>query len=268
VCALLLGSVGEAAAQAGPAPDASRDASARSLFEDGVAAAEHGDWAEAEDRFRRAFTLRESPVIAYNLASVLATRGKLVEASEMLRHVATDDKAGLELKQSARTLSGDLSARIARIQIEVQNKLPSDSVVLDGRPLLDAQLSVDIPIDPGSHQLQLRRAARVLDQRALEVPNAGAEQVTLLAPPFAPAPAEVAAESAQPAVADGLGPTQPEPAAHGHAPITSEWWFWTGAGAVVVAAVVFGLAASGGSKAEPAYRGDFTPGSLTVQVQR
>ena len=254
-----------AQAVAPSAPDASRDASARALFEEGVSWAEQSNWAEAEDRFRRAFTLRASPVIAYNLASVLATRGKLVEASEMLRYVATDDKAGLELKKSALTLSDNLADRIARIEIEVKYKAPGDSVLLDGHALYDAQLSVEIPIDPGSHQLQLQRGSRVLDQRALDVPDAGALHVILVASPFAPAPSEVAAHSVE-REDSGAAPLHDE-APRTSRPITSRWWFWTGVGVVVVAAVVIGVAAaSGGSKPESAYRGNFTPGSVTVQV--
>jgi hypothetical protein len=268
LCAVLSIPASHAAAQAvaPSAPDASRDASARALFAEGVSLAEKGDWAEAEDRFRRAFTLRASPVIAYNLASTLATRGKLIEASEMLRYVATDDKAGLDLKQSARSLSESLAKRIARVEIEVQNKAPGDSVLLDGHALYDAQLNVQIPIDPGSHQLRLQRGSRLLDQRELDVTDAGTQRVTLLAPPLAPAPAEVA-EHGVPLEDAGVAPARDR--APGTAPITSRWWFWTGAGAIVVAAVVIGVAAaSGGSKPEAAYHGDFTPGSLTVQVPR
>lgn len=267
LCAVLSIPASHAVAQAvaPSAPDASRDASARALFEEGVSWAEKSNWAEAEDRFRRAFTLRASPVIAYNLASVLASRGKLVEASEMLRYVATDDKAGLELKQSARTLGDNLADRIARIQIEVHNKAPGDSVLLDGHALYDAQLSVEIPIDPGSHQLQLQRGSRVLDQRSLDVPDAGAMHVVLVASPFAPTPSEVAAHGTE-FDDSGSAPLRDE-APRTSRPITSHWWFWTGVGMVVVAAVVFGVAAgSGGSKPEAAYHGNFTPGSVTVQV--
>ncbi|HMI90773.1 MAG TPA: hypothetical protein VK509_05385, partial [Polyangiales bacterium] len=61
--------------------DASRAASARALFEEGVTFADQGHWDEASDRFRRALALRDSAVIAYNLASALQETGHLVEAS-------------------------------------------------------------------------------------------------------------------------------------------------------------------------------------------
>ena len=79
-------------ATAEPGADPARDASARELFEQGVALAERGDWVAAEDRFRRALSLRNSSVIAYNLASALCEQGKLVEASELLHRVLADDK--------------------------------------------------------------------------------------------------------------------------------------------------------------------------------
>lgn len=252
----------------GLASDPTRDASARALFEEGVHWAEQRNWTEAEDRFRRALTLRASPVIAYNLASVLASRGKLVEATELLRHVETDDKADLDLKQSAHALKAELNARIARIAIELRGGQPGDEILLDGAALHDAQLDVEIPIDPGSHQLQVKRGGESLASRALQVRPGSVEHVTLVVPVRVPSPAAVASASASNDSAPlAAVPQRDEPRPSG--PISSRWWFWTGAGVVVVAAAVVSIAAASGGGTQPAqaYRGDFAPGSLAVQVK-
>ncbi|MET0385005.1 MAG: hypothetical protein ABW321_03550 [Polyangiales bacterium] len=243
--------------------DAARSATARAFFEEGVQFAESGHWAEAEDRFRRALALRASPVLAYNLASALATRGKLVEASELLRRVQSDDTAQPGLKQTASALFTDVMQQIARLEVAVAVRQPSDLVLLDERPLLEAQLDVEIPIDPGSHQLQLQRAGRVADQQTLQL-AVGERRKVLLKASLAPeAVAAVAPVVAAPVV---LEPASNDDEADGG--ILSRWWFWTGAAVLVVAGVTVGVAAaSGGTQPEPAFSGNLPPGSLRVEGQ-
>jgi hypothetical protein len=258
-----------AAQSAEAASDPSRDASARVLFQEGVSLAEKGEWQAAEDRFRRALTLRASSVIAYNLASTLVERGKLIEASEILRKVEHDDKTEAALQRSVQSLQADLSKRIGRIRVSVRGKQRNDRVTLDGNLLLDAQLDVEIPIDPGPHRLNWSRGVRPLDSRSLNLEPGASEQVTLQVP-LAPTAREVAAASqttdaasAQPTAAD----YQPEVDTEAK-PITGRWWFWSGIGAVAVAAVVVGVVVAGSHEPAPApaYQGTFTPASLRVPV--
>jgi tetratricopeptide (TPR) repeat protein len=263
-----LGFTARVAAQ--PSEDPTRDASARALFQEGLSLAERSDWQGAEDRFRRALTLRASPVIAYNLASVLMERGKLVEASELLRKVDHDDKVDAAMRQSIRTMQAELEGRIGRIAVIVRDKQPTDRVLLDGNELLEVQLGVDVPIDPGVHRLSLEREGRALDAQSLEVAPGGSEQVTLIAP-LAPTPRQVAS-----ALLPAPEPAAPSSRIDSHndrmdtaQPITGRWWFWTGVGVVTVGAIVLvALAASSGGadKRQPAFQGDFAPASLKVQV--
>jgi hypothetical protein len=270
LCACL--SVGSARAAAQRTdPDSSRDASARALFEEGVKLAETGAWLRAEDRFRRALSLRASAVIAYNLARALVEQGKLVEASENLRKLEQDDKIEASMMQSIQALQAELGPRIGRIAIIVRDPGPDDRVSLDGQELLPAQLGVEIPIDPGNHHLTLWRGDLQLADRRVEIP-AGTSVSLQLGAARAPRPREVAsASSAADPSANGLG----APAAVGgelrdSQPITGRWWFWTGLGVVVAGAAIAVAVAAGSSSAEAPrpYRGDFTPGSLDVQVAR
>ena len=253
-----------------PTDGATRDASARALFQEGVDLAERSDWLGAEDRFRRAYTLRSSPVIAYNLASALVERGKLVEASEYLRRVQQDDKADASIKQSARTLQQELAGRIARITIRARDKLADDHVLLDASPLHDAQLGVEIPIDPGHHTLHLMRGDQAVDTHTLQIAPGSNEQVMLVAP-SALSPSEVANASQRvPAPESNVtfAAADDRQRDRGSEPITSRWWFWSGVGFVAVGAIVLVavLATSGSEKSEPAVKGDIAPGSIKVQV--
>ena len=256
------------AANAQPSDDPTRDASARALFQEGVELAEASDWRGAEDRFRRAYTLRASPVIAYNLASALAERGKFVEASEFVRKVTQDDKADAGLKQSARALQAQLAERIGRVTISVREKLASDRVLLDANPLLDAQLGVEIPIDPGTHSVSLQRGDEEVDVQTVRVTPGGVDRVTLIAPPVpSPEQVAVAAEVPGPARKPGFVAAS-ERADVSTTPVTARWWFWTGLGVVAVGAITAAVIAtsSGQVQAEAPFKGDFAPGSINVRV--
>lgn len=250
------------ATRAQDSSDAARAASARELFEQGVKLGEQGDWTGAEDRFRRALTLRMSSVIAYNLACALSEQGKLIEASETLQRILVDDKTEQGLRQAATQLHAAIAPKIARVTVLVQGQQNEDSVLLDGRALLAAQLNVEIPIDPGSHQLQLERAGKIIDFRMFSLDEGARQEVQIEAPAAfaAPSVAETSEKAPDSSVAPAVTPaTQARPA------LWSRWWFWTGVVAVVGAGTLVGLAASSGIQSpEPSYKGSL--GSVQVEV--
>jgi hypothetical protein len=225
---------------------------------------EQGDWPAAEDRFRRALTLRLSPVITYNLACALSEQGKLIEASETLRRVLSDDKTEPALRQAATQLHASIAPRIARVTVVVQGQGRDDSVLLDGRLLIAAQLNVEIPTDPGSHQLQLERAGKTIDLQSFTLQAGGRQEVKLQAPAVEATPfvdeVLIAAPSSR------VAPTA-EPAASAHPALWSRWWFWTGVVAVVGAGTAVAIAASsGGASAQSSYQGSL--GSVQVEVAK
>lgn len=271
LCACAWLHVSEAEAQTAPAPttqapdEASVAASARAFFEQGVLAAESGNWAEAEDRFRRALALRASPVLAYNLASALVERGKLVEASEVLRRVQADDSAAPELKQDGARLQEKVTQELGHIAITVQGWQPGDHVLLDGRSVLGAQLGVEMPIDPGSHQLRLERAGTTLDLETVTLAIGDRQHAQLVA---AILPRVVSVPPAPLLPPGGLPPSPPPRDEHSSS-VTSRWWFWGGLGLLVVAGAsvaIVAASAGGGAKPEASYRGSVPPGSISVQV--
>ncbi|MEY4575528.1 MAG: hypothetical protein RL701_231 [Pseudomonadota bacterium] len=241
--------------------DSARDASARVLFEEGVQFAERGSWADAEDRFRRALSLRTSAVIAYNLASALVERGKLVEASETLHRVQVDDNADPALKRAGNALQVRLSKEIGRVAVTVRGWQPGDRAVLDSQILFNAQLGVEIPIDPGVHQLRLERAGSTVELKTLTIAASDRRRIELVAPAVVPNAAALAPAAAHGASA--LTDANSESAG-----ITSTWWFWTGAVVILAAgaSVAVVAATSGSPKPERAYQGNVPPGSIPIVV--
>lgn len=247
------------------ASEASRDASARALFQEGVQLVERSDWENAEDRFRRALSLRSSPVIAYNLATVLVTRGKLVEASELLRKISLEPDLDWKLRQSVSALQADVLPQLARVRVRVEQGQPGDVVRIDATRLHEAQLGVDIPFDPGPHRIRLERRGHALDEQTIELSAAKTTDVTLRASAHVPAPAEVAS------AAELRGTSAPAAATQGDDDaLTGQWWFWAGVGVATAAVIVAVVVASSSSDPEPRpeFQGDFTPGFIPVEVDR
>lgn len=214
------------------------EASARAFFREGVALADEGRMVEAADRFRRALSIRYSPVIAYNLASMLEEQGELVEACDLLRRVEADEGADDALRASAKQLVVAMEPKLARLTIHIHGSVRAPVVHLDDIELMPVQLGAPIPVDPQAHTLRLHAGQRLLEERALSLGEAESLVVTLGAP-AALSPAAVAAASQ-------AGQRERDMR---EGSVVRSPWFWAGVGVVVVGAVAVAgyLILSGGS---------------------
>lgn len=165
---------------AGPTdPDAQRTAIARALFDEGLALADRGEWAEAADRFRRAAVVRPTPPIRFNLAHSLSRIGRVLEAVEMLHTVEGDAQAAPDVRASARELRSRLERRLGRLVVEVTDPPAGSQLLLDDTALPAEAAGVEFPVDPGVHRVRLVSGEREIDASDVEV-RAGAEaRVTL-----------------------------------------------------------------------------------------
>ena len=262
VLCMMLGMGGAAHAQT--AVDPARAASARALFEEGVALSDKGSWPEATDRFRRALALRDSQVIRFNLAAALMEQGQVVEASELLRQVERDETAEQKLRDEAHTRLADALARVAKLTVHVEGPVDGATIALDQRPLDAAQLDVAIPADPGAHRVTATRDGTELAARDVTLAPGESETLNLtLGAPQVATPAEAAQTVAF---------VEPQPARdQGEPPKRRKlmWWGIGGGAAVVVVAVVATVLAtrkSDSGSGGDTYQGDFNPPSVAVQV--
>lgn len=244
--------------------DAGRSASARALFEEGVAFADRGNWSDAADRFERALALRDSQVIRFNLANALSELGKLVEASELLRKVELDDTTDAEVREEASRRMKALTTRIPRLTIEVKGPVEGMRLLLDEHEIAAAQVGVGIPVNPGEHNVRGVRGDAEIDAQSVVLAPGSAQTVTLHAVRIA-TPAQAAAT---------VVPVTEEPAARpidkgeGDPKRARRLWWGIGGGvvaaAVIVAVSVLVAGHSGGSSSP--YHGNFDPPSIPVQV--
>ena len=268
---VLLVSSAHAYAQTAPAE---RLAAARALFQEGVAFTTQNRWTDAEDRFRRALALERLAVVVYNLGVALERQGRLVEGSELLREAARDSgRAG----ESARQALATVEPRIPQIDLRVRGISDGDVVRVDGVPRDRAVIGVSVPIDPGSHRIELERGGRVIATRQVVIAEGARTTIELDVPLAAPSVRTTSLDRDRTRRIGGVLPRT------GGAPIgrrlpdddelddddddgggvLTQWWFWTAVGVVAAGAATTAIVLSTSGGSDP-YTGNFMPGALEV----
>lgn len=220
LCLLALALAAPAAAQTDADTDTQADAAtratARALFDEGVALVDAAQWEPAADRFSRALALYDSTVVRFNLARVEVELGRVVEAAEHLREVIRRPDAAEDVRLAAIEMLATVEPRIARLTIHVEGR--ADEIRRDGATVPAAALGVGMAADPGTHEVVALRGGEVVAREAVTLADGEAREVTL----------RVVAIDAPPLV------VEPPPATP--TPIWQEWWLWTLVAVVVVGA--------------------------------
>jgi hypothetical protein len=140
------------------AESAADRATARSLAREGFDALKKGDFATAEDRFRRADELVHAPTLVVDHARALVGLGRLVEAHEryslVIREGVAADAAGpwKRAHADAQQEIEDVKGRLAWLTVKVVGpEQPELSV--DGKPIPSAAIGVRRATDPGDRQI-------------------------------------------------------------------------------------------------------------------
>ena len=262
VVALSLAS-GSAGAQA---PDEASLAAARQLGQEGVSLYLNGEYATASEKLERAYAVVKVPTLGLWSARALEKLGKLVEALQRYREVTLfelkpADPAVFHSSQTdARAAYDALLARIPQLTVELEGASAGEvTLTIDGRAVPSALIGAAVPVNPGTHKLEARRADEVAsgsltlregDQRRLTLafhavapisPEAGA--ATAVEPVPVPAPAERVATDA---ASDAPTATEVSDDAGGSA---GPWILIAAGGAAAVGGgVLLGLALSAKSK--------------------
>jgi hypothetical protein len=192
------------------------------------------EFAEALTDFKEAYRLHPDPAFLFNIAQCERQIGDFDEAIKFYRSYLRNKPEATNAKE--------VQKKIDELKLLTDAKRKSKEA---GNQSVIAPSTAPPPVDASSH--------------AVSPPPA---PVAPLSPPSAtsapaPQPAPVPNLSSPPEAAATTSTTSPgadltaKPEAGESAPIYKQWWFWAGAGAVVVGAVVIALVASGGSASAP-----------------
>jgi len=192
VCFGLLFIAGRADAQA-------RDrAAGEALFRAGRQAADAGDWPKACQRFEESNRLDPAVGTVFNLGYCREQLGQFASAwqryLEVIERLPASDERATLAQERARALE----KKMARLVLELA-EAPEGTVVLrDGIELTSASFGVALPVDPGTHVVEVRAPGH--EPRRFEVTVAEGESKNLTLAPgelSPPKPAAAPAASSQ-----------------------------------------------------------------------
>ncbi|AUX31836.1 MULTISPECIES: hypothetical protein [Sorangium] len=168
-------------------------AAARVLFQEGVALSAANNCAAALARFQAVANVRRTPQVLFNIAECEARLGKLVSALgnyRMAAAAAAGDPRANDVTANVGARIEDLEARVPRLAIRRGAGALTATILLDGTALGAAEMSADIPVDPGPHVVAARIGGRevVRETVTLEEGHAKTVEITIAEPPVAAAP--------------------------------------------------------------------------------
>ncbi len=152
-------------------------ADARASFEQGVRLLEDARYAEAAAALERSLALRESPSVLYNLALAYRGTGAYLRAIETFERFLRAAPEREPLRRDAATIAAELRGALARVRLSVRGL--ADEVRLDDRVLTARELDVVLPVDPGRHVFEARRAGYESATRTLTLAPGATDDVLL-----------------------------------------------------------------------------------------
>jgi hypothetical protein len=172
---------------AAPAPPSAADKDeARQLLAEAQQASARGEYAQAAAALQRAYQRIADPQLLLQLAEAERAQGKLRAAAQELRHflaVAPAGEGDEQAKLAAQHKLEDVERRIAHLRLELRGARGDERVELDGALEPAALLGYDVPLDPGDHELVLRRADQPLSTRSFHAGDGELVRLALDASP-------------------------------------------------------------------------------------
>jgi hypothetical protein len=172
VVATVLGGVGPALATGGDA------ATAEVLFREGRKLSDSGDMDGACAKFRESRRLDPAIGTTFNIADCEEKLGHLAEAWSSFQEVMQVLPAADRRRGIAEARASALEKRLPKLRIRLAGDAPPGTrVERDGVALGAASLSLDLPVNPGSHQIVVQAPGR--EPARYEITLSEAQHVTV-----------------------------------------------------------------------------------------
>ena len=223
-------------AAAAPAGAPSERERARAKLAEGAKAFDAGEYVQALRAFQEAYAIIPSPKIHFNFGLTYVALGRYADAlGAFERFVAQAADASPENLGEAREQIASLRRSVAFV--EVTCDVPGAQVVVSGRSIGTTPLSGAFPVDPGSHDLVVRKEGVTPHVREFTA-SPGSRQsfrVTLTPPPA------VASTRPEPPPSLAAAPS-PRPSRPWQTP--AAWAAGIGGGALIAGGVVLEVLAT------------------------
>lgn len=154
-------------------------AAARQLFQEGKKLESGGDWSGALERFEKVSKVKMTPQVRFHVAFCHEHLGRMVEAINGFELAAQEAQAvgAGDVIENAPRRAAALRERVAHVKLNVTGTVHTSKVLLDGREVSLALSGTSIPVDPGPHQVDVRRGKETTFSQELTL--AEAETITL-----------------------------------------------------------------------------------------
>ena len=158
------------------------DAGARAAFDEGVRAAQRDAWDEALEHFRRADALLVNPNIRINLAAALVQTLRLREAEALYGRILEEHADELDAAQRAelRAVRERVEHRIPTLEVRLRDAPEPLTIEVDTEDAVQTAGATTLRLDPGEHELRVRRGDEVLATRHVRLEEV--RRMTLVIP--------------------------------------------------------------------------------------
>ena len=127
---------------------------ARSQFQRGIELEQASNWSEALQQFREVGAVRMTPQVRFHIAYCEEQLGRLVTALGGYELALGEaDQVGPDFKREVDTAITGLRARIPKLVIDRGTNAEAALVQLDGVDLGGNSVGVEVPLDPGPHNV-------------------------------------------------------------------------------------------------------------------
>jgi hypothetical protein len=205
------------------------DVQVDTLFQEGRAAFDRGDYEAAEQAYREAWQRRRSYDLAANLGQTEVQLGRYREAAEHLSYAlghvppSVSDEVRQEMQ---RLLSGALE-HVATLRVEVDP--PGAEVMVGSRVVGKAPLEGDIYVEPGSRSVQARHEGHRDAEKSFTATEGSTHRISLVLEPIAASDVKPEAEASVPSSTSADVGDAPQVVTSGPDPVV----VWIGGGLAV-----------------------------------
>jgi tetratricopeptide (TPR) repeat protein len=175
--ALLLSASSSAFAGSSESEDLSK---ARAKFMQATELEQAGNYAGALQAFREVAQVRMTPQVRYHIALCEEKLGKLVAALGGYElALAEAESLGPEFQKDVEDRASSLRARIPKLVIERGEGAQAATIELDGISLGASSIGVEVPIDPGPHDITAKAPGYRGYNTTIDVPEKQVERVAI-----------------------------------------------------------------------------------------